>query len=283
MATFDANYANDLTGANRDVFVALQEMFNQYGLSTLAPRIADFIRNGYSADTIGLLLQDTPEYKQRFAANESRRKAGLPVLSPAEYLATERSYRQVMSAAGLPKGFYDSTDDFRKFLENDTSPQELQERVASARDFVNKASPEAKALFGQWYSTGDMIAYALDPQRAAPLVGRAYTASQIGAEATKRDFNIARDYAERIANLGVSGDQAAQGFGVIQSNLGNDTKLAALSGMSLTAEESMNELFFNDATVTQKRQRIADDEEARFGGSSAIGGGSLGTSSSGQI
>lgn len=279
----NGSFADDLTGASRDAFVALRDLFTSYGIGSLAPKIAEFIRNGYSADTIALLLQDTTEYKERFAANEARRKAGLPVLSPAEYLATERSYRQIMSAAGLPSGFYDSTDDFRKFLENDMSPQELQERVTAARDFVNKATPEAKALYSQWYSEGDMVAYALDPDRAAPLVGRAFTASQIGAEASTRNLGISRDYAERIANLGVTGDQAAQGFGAIQQNLGNDQKLAALSGLSLTAEEEMNELFFNDATVTMKRQRIASEEDARFAGSSAVSGGSLGQSSAGQI
>ena len=78
-----ADITDSLTGANRDAAKALVELFKQYGLESLAPKIVEFIQNGYSADTTAILLQDTTEYKQRFAANEARRKKGLPVLSPA--------------------------------------------------------------------------------------------------------------------------------------------------------------------------------------------------------
>ena len=93
------------------------QMFNNYGLGTLAPKITEYVQQGFSPDTVTLKLQETPEYKQRFAGNESRRKSGLSVLSPKEYLATEDAYRQIMRSTGLPKGFYDSPDDFSKFIE----------------------------------------------------------------------------------------------------------------------------------------------------------------------
>jgi hypothetical protein len=54
--------------------------------------------------------------KRRFAGNQQRRKLGLPVLSPREYLETEAAYRQVMESAGLPRGFYDSPDDFSSWI-----------------------------------------------------------------------------------------------------------------------------------------------------------------------
>src|SRR5690606_32920485 len=122
-------YDKLLTGANRDAYMALNSMFKTYGLGSLASRVYDYVKNGYSADTITVLLQDTPEYKKRFAANEARQKAGLNVLSPAEYISTENSYRQIMRQSGLPAGFYDSTDDFTKWISTDISPTELQSRV----------------------------------------------------------------------------------------------------------------------------------------------------------
>ena len=286
MATPEEDFArlqDRFDGTQRDAFAALSRIFASYGLSTLAPRIADFIREGYSGETIGLLLAETPEYKQRFAANEARRKAGLPVLSPAEYLATERSYRQIMHAAGLPPGFYDSSDDFRRFLEQDISPQEVQSRVTAASDFINNAPPEAKAAWSRWYSKGDMIAYALDPSRAEPLIERRFQAAEIGGQASTHGFDVDRDYAERIAATGINGQQAAQAFGTIQQNIGNDMKLAALSGTTLTARDEMDEMFLANAEVTLKRERLAGQEAARFGGSSAISGNSLGSSDSGQF
>src|SRR6266436_241191 len=100
----NARFQAALKGANRDAFVALNSLFSGYGLASLAPKIFSFIQNGYSADTITLLLQQTPEYKQRFIGNEARTRAGLSVLSPADYIHTEDAYKQVMISAGLPSG-----------------------------------------------------------------------------------------------------------------------------------------------------------------------------------
>jgi hypothetical protein len=274
---------DNLTGTNRDAFLALKSIFDSYGLGSLAPDIVNYLQNGYSSETIGVLLQSTAAYKKRFAANEARVKKGLPALSPQEYLATETAYRQVMRAAGLPNGFYDKNDDFQKFLENDVSPQEIQSRVTAAANFIDSASSEQKALFSQWYTKGDMIAYALDPQRAAPLVGKAFTTAQIGGEAVTHGLGIDQNMAETLAEKGVTADQASQGFGVIQSTLGNDQKLAAMSGDSISGYDAMREVFLNDASVTKRRDRLASQERARFGGSSAVGAGSLGQSTAGQL
>jgi hypothetical protein len=274
---------DNLTGANRDAFLALKTMFESYGLGTLAPAIAGYLQNGYSADTIGILLQQTDAYKKRFAANEARVKKGLPALSPAEYLATETSYRQIMRAAGVPTGFYDQTTDFQKFLENDVSPQEIQSRVTAASDFVNSATPEAKALMSQWYTKGDLIAYALDPARADPLVGKSFAAAQVGGEAKAQGVGIDKAMAQGIVDRGITSEQASQGFSMVAATVGNDQKLAALSGDSISGYDVMREVFMNDATVANKRARLASQERARFGGTSAVGSGSLGNSSAGAI
>lgn len=274
---------DNLTGANRDAFLALKNIFDGYGLGSLAPDIVNYLQNGYSADTIGVLLQSTAAYKKRFAANDARVKKGLPALSPQEYLATETAYRQVMRAAGLPNGFYDKNDDFQKFLENDVSPQEIQSRVTAASNFIESASSEQKALFSQWYTKGDMVAYALDPNRAAPLVGKAFNTAQIGGEAVSHGLGIDQNMAETLTAKGITADQASQGFGVIQSTLGNDQKLAALSGDNISGYDAMREVFLNDASVTKRRDRLASQERARFGGSSAVGAGSLGKTSAGQL
>jgi len=271
------------TGDQKNAFEALKSIFASYGLESLTDTIANYLKNGYSADTIQLLLRETTAYKKRFAANDARVKAGLPALSPAEYLATETSYRQIMRASGLPAGFYDKPDDFQKFLENDVSPSEIQNRVTSAANFIDSASAEQKALFSQWYTKGDMIAYALDPNRAAPLVGKSFAAAQIGGEATSHGLGIDQTMAETLASKGISADQASQGFGIIQQNLGNDQKLGAMSGDNITGYDAMREVFLNDGSVTQRRDRLASQERARFGGSSAVGGGSLGRSSAGQL
>src|SRR5512139_2967154 len=75
-----------LQGEDRDAYMALLSLFSGYGLGSLAPKILEYVQQGYGADTITMLLQRTDEYKRRFSANEIRRKNGLPVLAPNEYL-----------------------------------------------------------------------------------------------------------------------------------------------------------------------------------------------------
>jgi hypothetical protein len=90
-ATAAANAARDAINAQNaaaqqqqrvDWTEQLSLLFKNYGLESLAPLIKQYVQDGYSADTVTLKLQDAPEYQRRFAGNESRKKAGLPVLSP---------------------------------------------------------------------------------------------------------------------------------------------------------------------------------------------------------
>src|ERR1700749_1854637 len=88
-----------------------KQQLTQWGIATLVPDAQKLIMQGLDNDAVTLQLQETDAYKKRFAANALRIKAGLTVLSPAEYVATETAYAQVLRQFGLPKGFYDSRDD----------------------------------------------------------------------------------------------------------------------------------------------------------------------------
>ena len=278
-----APYAG-LTGSERDAAVAITSLFTSYGLATLAPKVIDFIQQGYSADTVSLLLADTPEYKQRFAANDARQKAGLPVLSPAEYLATEQSYRDIMANAGLPKGFYDQPDDFQKFIAADVSPTEIKTRVDAAADLVNNTDQATKDYFSQHYSKGDMIAYALDQTRAAPLVGKTIAAAKIGGAAANQGLSVDSGLAEQLAGQGVSQQQAQQGFGVIATDQPNADKLAGIYGQQgFTVADLANEVFLSNAGIADRRAKLASQERATFGGNSGVGQTSLNQNQGGRL
>ena len=274
--------ASGLTGASRDAAVALTALFKAYGLESLAPRIVDYIKQGYSADTIGLLLVDTPEYKQRFKGNEARQKAGLPVLSPAEYLSVESAYREVMKTAGVPRGFYDQPSDFEAWIGGDVSPTEIKQRVDAATDIVNNADQATKDYFAKFYSKGDMIAYALDQKRAAPLVGKQFEAAKIGGAAAAQGLAVGNDLSERLASEGVTRQQAQQGFGFIAGEQRNANKLASLSGVEgFTLADLADEVFLSDAGIEDRRKRLASQERGRFSGSSGVSSASLSQGSGG--
>jgi len=225
------------------------------------------------------MLQDTAQYKTRFAGNTARIAKGLSVLFPAEYLATEKSYGQIMSKYGLPAGFHDQTSDYQKFIENDVSAVELDQRAQSASDFVNRNDPKALAYFKQYYTSGDMIAYALDPKRAAPLVGKAYEASLIGGAAATQGVGVSKLVSEDLAGRGITADQAAQGFGIV----GQDQKAAAqlssiYGGQALTQQDLIDATFKNSADATTRKNRLASQERANFGGSGGAGSTALSSS-----
>jgi hypothetical protein len=275
--------ADGLTDDQRNAQVVLTNLFGGYGLSSLAPKILDYIKQGYSADAISVLLQQTPEYKQRFAANDQRLAKGLPVLSPAEYLATERAYRQIMSEAGLPIGFYDQPSDFTSWIANDVSPTEVQGRVDAANELLNQADPNELAFMRQHYTTGDMVAYALDRKRALPLIQKQIHAAEIGGAAAGQQLQIGVDRAEQLAMAGITKDQARQGFGFVKDNLAPTQLLGDIYGTSIGQNDLVDEVFLGDAAATQKRRTLASKERAAFGGTSGQSKTSLSSGSAGAI
>lgn len=274
---------SQLTGDQRDAAAAVLSLFEQFGLQSLGSKVIDFAKQGFSGDTISVLLQETPEYKQRFSANDVRVRKGLPALSPGEYLAVEKSYRQIMSAAGLPSGFYDQPEDFAKFIEGDVSPQEVQQRVRDAQDMVNAVPQEVRNYFAQHYTTGDMVAFALDPTRATTAIEKAFSASNVAGRAQKAGLSIDQTLAEQIGATGLSNDQIQQGVGAVALEAQNAARLAQLSGTTLTANDLAAEAFLGNADVTRKRDKLASAERARFGGTSGAGSGSLSRDMSGQL
>lgn len=272
----DGTPEGHLTGDKRNAYDAILLTLQQYGLEGLAPKLLQYVQQGYSSDTIALELQQTNEWKQRFIGNEARKKAGLPVLSPQEYLATERSYRQIMREAGLPGGFYDQNSDFADFIGKDVSPTELSGRVKNAKDFIDRADPKQLAYMRQHYTKGDLIAAALDPTRAADVIQKQFEAATIGGNAAAAGLTVGTGLAERLAATGLDDNTSRAGFSALGRDRATITKLSGIDGtQQLTDEQLAAGAFLNDAAVTDALDRLKQKESARFGGSSAIGQGSL--------
>lgn len=260
-----------LSGVQRDAFAYLSKLFGSYGLASLAPVIKDYLIQGYSADTIQMLLPDTKEYKERFQANDARVKKGLRALTPAEYIATENSYRSVLRSYGIPAAMWDSSTDYHKFLENDVSAQELEQRVQIARQAVRSDNPAVKATYQAWYaaglSEGDAIAAVLDPNKALPELERKARAAQLGAAANQQGLTETQAQAERLANLGVSGDNASQGFGQVADIQRHAGTLADRYGMAYGGQKDAEDaVFLNDSAASERIKKLGQAETAAFSG-----------------
>jgi hypothetical protein len=274
-----------LTGADRSAAAYLTNILKSYGLESLAPVALGYIKQGYSQDTIAAILPETPEYKKRFSANETRKAKGLPVLTPSEYLATEEQYRQIMSTAGLPPGFYDQPDDFTKFLENDTSPSEIQGRVKAASDLVDQMDPSQVAQFGDFYNYthGDLVAYALDQERSVPIIEKQIAAAKAGAAGHAAGLDLTRQQAEGIGALGLSDQQIQSGVATAARAEASTRNLAEIYGGQYTADQALSEVFQGNGLATQERKRLASQERAQFGGSANTNGSALSRRDAGRI
>ena|SRR6478736_4532161 len=274
-------YDKLLTGTNRDAFMALETLFKSYGLESLAGKIYGYVKNGYSADTISILLQDTPEYKARFAGNQARIKAGLPVLSPADYINTENAYRQTLRASGLPEGFYDSNNDFTDWISKDVSPTEVQSRVDLATQATALANPFFKKALNQMgIDDGHMAAYFLDADKSLPLLQKAAATAAIGGAALGQGLTFNQSYAEQLATMGVTATQAQQGYQQVASELGTMQALAGAYGGTFNQAQEEQSVFGTSADAVNRKQSLIGQERGAFSGSGGAAAGGLSTSKS---
>jgi hypothetical protein len=270
-------YEQLLKGTDRDAYMAINSLFKSYGLESLAPKIFDYVKNGYSPDTVSILLQDTTEYKQRFAGNEIRKQQGLPVLNPGEYLATEASYKQIMQASGMPTGFYDQNSDFNNWIGKNISPSEIQTRVDLATQATTLSNPSyRKALNAMGISDNELTAYFLDSTRALPHLQKSAATAAVGAEALQQGLTFDKSYSEQLAMEGISADQARQGYSQVASDLATYGALGKMYGQDFGQRTAEQSVFENDTAATAKKNRLFSQERAAFTGGTGGARGGLG-------
>lgn len=267
-----ADWMDELEGPGRNAAAALIDLFRTYGLETLAPTIVDFVQKGFEADTITLMLQETPEYKKRFAANDIRVKKGLPVLNPAEYLQVESGYRQALQAAGMPTGFYDELTDFTNWIASDISPSEIADRAQAARRLADTVDPlQRQALARIGISADDIAATFLDENRALPILERQIDTALLASERERAGFEFDLGVGESLFQQGVTVEQAREGFSAIAQVFPTLEKLGEIEDEPFTVAELESEVFGQDPEAAETRRGLASRERARFQGRAATG------------
>lgn len=188
-------------------------------------------------------------------------------------MATENSYRQIMSAAGLPSGFYDSQDDFTKFIASDVSPTEIQDRVTQATKLVNQTDPQARQALQGYYGvdTGHLIAHFLDPTVAAPILDKQAAAAQIGGAALAQGLALTdKQKAEGYADQGITASQARNAYGQVASVLPDEQGIAQRFGQAYSQGDAEDEFLGGLASAQRKRQTLNQSETALFSSKSGL-------------
>jgi hypothetical protein len=263
--------------AQRDSYARLQGTLDDYGLGSLGATVQRWLIEGLSEAEIVQRIRDTPEFIARFPAIEQRRQAGLAPISPGEYVAYERNAAQLLRAAGLPQGFYDSTEDFTRFLVRDVSLAELGDRVTLAANAAFRMPQEDRDALAEWgLGAGDLTAFWLDPDKAQPLLERKYAAAQLAGTARRATFGrLDEQTATGLATLGVTQQQAEQGFGQLAESRELFTSLDRTED-TIDQGAQLGAVFEGNAAARRRIEQRRRKRQATFEGGGGFAGGQAG-------
>jgi hypothetical protein len=273
-------------GERQSAYDLLYSQFKQYGLETLVEPLKGLITSGASPAEFTIKLRDSDAYKKRFAANAARIQKGLAAISEAEYLGLEDQYQSIMRNYGLPESYYargemGTQEGFNRFIANDVSAAELEDRVMTAQNRVMNANPEVLASLKAFYpdiNNGDILAYTLDPTKGLDSIKRKVTAAEIGGAAIQSGLNTGVKRAEELGAAGITKLQAQQGFGTIAGGLQRGSQLASIYGENPYTQTTAEQEVFGLAGKTEaekQRKKLTSLETATFGGQSGVTSGAL--------
>ena len=280
--TAAATAAATARGERQSAYDLLYSQFNQYGLAALVTPLKDLITSGASPSEFTIKLRETEAYKKRFAANSARIQKGLAAISEAEYLGLEDQYQNIMRNYGLPAEYYTRGDmgiqeGFNKFIANDVSASELEDRVMTAQSRVMNANPEVLASLKQFYpgiNNGDILAYTLDPEKALTDIKRKVTAAEIGGSAMQAGLGITGTRAEELGAAGITKQQAQQGFQTVAEVAPRGGQLAEIYKQSPYTQTTAEAEVFGlagSAEAARQRKKLTSLETAAFSGSAGAG------------
>jgi hypothetical protein len=266
----------------KSAYDLLYTQFNQYGLGALITPLQNLITEGVPASEFTIRLRETEAYKKRFAANTQRIAKGLAAISEAEYLGLEDQYQNIMRNYGLPAEYYTRGDmgiqsGFEKFIANDVSAAELEDRVMTAQSRVMNANPEVLASLKAFYpdiTNGDILAYTLDPTKGLTDIKRKVTAAEIGGAATQAGLGITGTRAGELTAAGITKAQAQQGFQTVAEVAPRGGQLAEIYKQSPYTQTTAEAEVFGlagSADAARQRKKLTSLETAAFSGSAGAG------------
>lgn len=282
-----ARIAEEKRRAGQSAYDLLYSQFAQYGMGALVDPLKQFIQQGLSPAEFTLRLRDTDAYKKRFAANAARIAKGLGALSEAEYIGIEDQYQNIMRNYGLPASYYTRGDmgrqeGFEKFLANDVSAVELEDRIATAQKRVINANPQVSEALKQFYpdiNNSDILAYTLDPEKGLESIKRKITAAEIGGAAIAQGLQTGVTRAEELAAYGITKDQAQQGYQSVAAVAPRGAQLADIYQQQPYGQTQAEQEVFGLAgaeEAAKQRKKLTGLERASFSGTAGAAQSALG-------
>ena len=264
-------------GNQYDAKKLLRDELDAIGLGALVDQVWGLKVSGAPQTQIDSWMQETPEYKQRFAGMAIRKKNGYTDIDVGTYIRLEDAYRTNSRQYGLPEGLYDDPSDFATYIGNNMSGDEHLKRVADAYRWALDADPYEKAQMRALYglSDGDFAAMALDPDRALPFLEQRKTATQIAGQAARTGWGqLTQEEAQQLQTIGVDKQAAGEGFANLETFKPLFYEGFNEAGGDITKEQQLGAQFGGDVAQQQRLSRRQRQRKASFatGGGAAMTG-----------
>lgn len=205
----------------------------------------------------------------KYPAIFARQKQGKAPITVGEYIGLKQQYTQNVTRSGLmPYINIDQMAD--KWIADDTSPAEVDDRIGAAQQAVFNEPVEVRAdlqrLFGVGDSLGAATAYYLDPSNTVPQIQKQLRAAQLGGAARRSGFGLINaEEALRLAEQGVTSAQAQSGFGTLAASREVFSVLPGEVGGPVTRERQLAAAFNDDAGAQEEIERRVRARRAVFG------------------
>ncbi len=308
MAQLDALRAeNALLKSNKEAATAAQrqsafDLLRKYAEdfdmpASIADRLIDLVANqGYTGTAITLELQNTPEFKERFAGIEAYkkafagdiaagRKAAAP--TPSDYINFEKRYQDVLTRYGL--GELANRDTYAKLIGGDVSVAEMTDRVANVYDRVMNADDVLKQQLTQYFPTFGATDFArtlltgTTPADMAGQLQRKLAAAEISSEAARAGLTTGVERAQELQAMGISRGIARTGYSRIAEQKTGLEKLSGIYNQDISDIQTELEAEQFQGLASQRRKRLEQQEQGMFAGRSGTSQTSLSQGTAGTF
>lgn len=211
-------------------------------------------------------MRQSPQYDRYFAGN--RRPDGTFRMTEADYMSTMRAYRTLLSDFGLNPDLFQKR--FVSLIEGEVSPLELRERLGAAYEGIVANIPQVREFYARYgYDLSDAAIFAsvIDPEIGDAILARRIAVAQVGGEGLARGFDVDLSFAERLADAGLSQQEARGFFARAEAEL---PTLETLARRHYDPDDTFDlgefaELaIFGDSEQARRVRRLIDAEIALF-------------------
>ena len=278
-------------GGNPSALQIITDALTGAGLGSLAANAWTMWNKGYDINAI----MDDPingirasaAYKTVFPAMAKLNAMGEGI-TEGQYLAKVQADKEILKQFNVPSGIFDTPDYLGSLMLNHVNTVDLTNRLQAAQDSVLSLDPSILKYGKDSYGldTGNLIAWALDPTKATPIIVQQAKAMQIGGAALQSGFaggmgtngELLASQAEALANQGVTQAQALQGFTQLGQMGQYGQMLPGDVSGALTGQQMINAEFNANANDVMALNKVKATRVNEFnaGGALAANAGGVG-------